>query len=132
MHLFFAVLNMSIAAVLLLGLVLVWRWGAPGASVRRVTDACCGFRSCFGSWFRTLLPSALSVYNLFHRNLERPGGMLLSVTYLDTALTEPGDFRRTAALGKTVPDCRMCCLGGGGGSGCRSVFGSVFPLAPER
>ena len=40
-----------------------------------------------------------------------------------------GDFRRTAALGKTVPDCRMCCLGGGGGSGCRSVFGSVFPLA---
>lgn len=87
MHLFFAVLNMSIAAVLLLGLVLVWRWG-----LRRFGAA--GYRCLL--WipflFRLLvpysLPSALSVYNLFHRNLERPGGMLLSVTYLDTALTE--------------------------------------------
>ena len=83
-RLFFAILNMSIASSLLLLLVLAGRW------VLRPYGAA-GFRRLL--WvpllFRLLvpysLPSALSIYNLLHRRLERPGGALLSLDYLDTA-----------------------------------------------
>lgn len=87
MRVFFSVLNMSIAAVILLALVLVLRW------VLRWYGAA-GYRRLL--WipflFRLLvpysLPSAWSMYNLFHGRLERPGGALISVAYLDTEMTE--------------------------------------------
>lgn len=86
-QLFLAVLNMSIAAVLLFVLVLAGR-----LALRRYGTA--GFRYLL--WLPFLLrllvpyslPSVFSVYNLFHQNVSRPGGMLLSVVYLEPAFAQ--------------------------------------------
>lgn len=84
MQAFLAVLNMSIASTILLAMVLVWRW-----ALRQYGAA--GFRCLV--WlpflFRLLVPysfpSGFSVYNLIPGRLEKPGGALLSIAYLDTA-----------------------------------------------
>ncbi len=80
---FLAALNMSIAAGILLALVLILR-----QVMRRYAAA--GFRYLL--WipflFRLLVPYALpsifSVYNLFHRKVASPNGLLLTVVYLDS------------------------------------------------
>ena len=84
MQAFLSVLNMSIASTILLAMVLVWRW-----ALRQYGAA--GFRCLV--WlpflFRLLVPysfpSGFSVYNLIPGRLEKPGGALLSIAYLDTA-----------------------------------------------
>lgn len=84
MQIFLSVLNMSIASTILLAMVLVWRW-----ALRQYGAA--GFRCLV--WlpflFRLLvpysLPSGFSLYNLIPGRLEKPGGALLRIAYLDTA-----------------------------------------------
>ena len=105
MRLFFSVLNMSVAAVILLALVLVLRWALRwcGAS---------GYQRFL--WipflFRLLVPCSLpsiwSIYNLFQGRLERPGEVLISVAYLDTSLTE-----QTLSAQPTFPEKQLLAAG---------------------
>lgn len=86
-QLFLAVLNMSIAAVILFAFVMVMR-----LMLRRYGTA--GFRYLLWMPFllRLLVPYSLpakfSIYNLFRNSVASPGGMLLSVVYLDASSIE--------------------------------------------
>ena len=87
LQIFMAVLNMSIASAFLLILVLIGRMAMRWYSMA-------GFR--YFLWlpllFRLLvpysLPSILSVYNLFHRELKRPSSTLMAVVYFDPELPQ--------------------------------------------
>lgn len=105
-QLFLAVLNMSIAAVLLFLLVLAGR-----LALRRYGTA--GFRYLL--WIPFLLrllvpyslPSVFSVYNLFHRDVSRPGGVLLSVVYLSPDLAQ----EQVLSAGQQIHEKQLFVLG---------------------
>lgn len=84
-ELFVSILNMSIAAVILFGIVAVLR-----RVLGRVFPAVYQYLLWLPFLFRLLvpysLPSVFSVFNLFHHKMERPGKALLSVVYLDVDL----------------------------------------------
>lgn len=84
-ELFVSILNMSIAGVILFGIVMLLR-----RALGRMLPAVYQYLLWLPFLFRLLvpysLPSVFSVFNLFHQKMARPGGALLSVVYLDADL----------------------------------------------
>lgn len=106
-QLFLAVLNMNISAIILFLLVLLGR-----VVLRQYGTA--GFRYLL--WIPFLLrllipyslPSAFSLYNLFHNQLSRPSDVLLSIVYLDPSLPQ----EEILASGQSMLEKQLLAIGG--------------------